>query len=379
MTGKRSGARGERGKARFRSGCRWRVSLPVGALLAALVGAGCLPAIPRESPRDERRVVEFGWDIPDLKFLRANIHRMEQLPFDGVVVNVGLHDRVFSRRPLPAMAIAEPLEDLRATAFRRFTDNFVLIWVVPGDLGWFEDWTPVIENVRLASRLARASGLRGILLDTEHYGSELFSYAQQQARDARSFGEYAARARLRGRDVGRAMGEEYPDLALLVTLAYHAAERDVPEDARRSDATYGLLPAFLDGVLEGMPASATLVDGFEFAYGFTREFEFARARWLIRHWLWRLSAVSDRYRARVQVGFGLWLDYQWRRRGWHPDDPAKNYFTPDAFAAALRLALRHSDRYVWVYTEKPNWWKGENLSPAYVEALSRARRPAGAR
>ena len=346
----------------------------VALVLVAPIWSGCLPRTPSELARHETRLIEFGWDMPDPKFLRANVHRMEELPFDGVVVNTGLHAQVFTRRSLPPTAIAEALENLRATPFRRFTDNFLLVWVVPADLGWFEDWTPVFHNLRLVARLAKAGGLRGIFLDTEQYTSPLFAYRKQRERHARSFSEYAARARLQGWEVMRALAVEYPDLTIIVTLAYHAAEYDVAEEADRSEAAYALLPPFLDGLLEGAPETVTLVDGFEFSYGFRREFEFVHGRWLMRHWAPRLSGLRDRHRPLMRVGYGLWLDYQWRSRGWHPAEPGRNHFTPEGFAEALHLALRHTDRYVWVYTEQPNWWTGKNLSPAYRNALGAARR-----
>jgi hypothetical protein len=37
------------------------------------------------------------------------------------------------------------------------------------------------------------------------------------------------------------------------------------------------------------------------------------------------------------------------------------------------LALGATDRYVWIYSERPRWWTAERLPPAYVEALTRAR------
>ena len=40
------------------------------------------------------------------------------------------------------------------------------------------------------------------------------------------------------------------------------------------------------------------------------------------------------YRRVVSAGFGLWLDYDWRKKGWDVQDPAKNYFTPAGFEAA---------------------------------------------
>jgi hypothetical protein len=51
----------------------------------------------------------------------------------------------------------------------------------------------------------------------------------------------------------------------------------------------------------------------------------------------------------------------------------KNHFTPEAFTASVRLALKTSDQYVWIYTEQPRWWTREKLPQAYIDALKAAR------
>ena len=47
----------------------------------------------------------------------------------------------------------------------------------------------------------------------------------------------------------------------------------------------------------------------------------------------------------------------------------ENYFTPQSFKDSLCRAARWSDGWVWVYTQKPNWWTGENLPKEYVASL----------
>jgi hypothetical protein len=42
----------------------------------------------------------------------------------------------------------------------------------------------------------------------------------------------------------------------------------------------------------------------------------------------------------------------------------------------MRIALRLTDRYVLIYTEKPRWWTNEKLPPAYIQALEAARKKA---
>ncbi len=91
-----------------------------------------------------------------------------------------------------------------------------------------------------------------------------------------------------------------------------------------------------------------------------------------------LAADRAAYARVVSAGFGLWLDYDWRRLGWDTRHPGKNYFTPEGFESALRAALEQSDEYVWIYAETPRWWSEKGgpvaLPTAYTDAARRARR-----
>ena len=41
----------------------------------------------QDASRD-KKLIEWGWDEPDTKFIRENIQRMEELPFDGLIFHV---------------------------------------------------------------------------------------------------------------------------------------------------------------------------------------------------------------------------------------------------------------------------------------------------
>ena len=86
----------------------------------------------------------------------------------------------------------------------------------------------------------------------------------------------------------------------------------------------------------------------------------------------------ERYHRIVSLGFGVWMDQDWRKHGWIVEDVSKNYFTPEAFETSVRAALTTADEYVWIYTETPRWWSEKGgmvqLPPAYAEALRRARK-----
>jgi hypothetical protein len=83
------------------------------------------------------------------------------------------------------------------------------------------------------------------------------------------------------------------------------------------------------------------------------------------------------HKKHLSAGFGIWMDKDWRKRGWDTNDFSKNYFTPETFAASVQSALARADEYVWIYTETPRWWSNEGvpvqLPPAYAAALRGVR------
>src|SRR5947209_20456770 len=95
--------------------------LLVGLLIALLA--------PANDSRSGKKLIEWGWDQPTTAALRENITKMEQTPFDGVVLTVvGSEDgkpidfqwQTWGRRGFTRGQFAAAVADLRATRFRRF-------------------------------------------------------------------------------------------------------------------------------------------------------------------------------------------------------------------------------------------------------------------
>ena len=157
--------------------------------------------------------------------------------------------------------------------FTRFTDNFITIGANPGNIDWFDDegWQRIVEHWRIAAWLAKQSGLKGLLFDPEPYTPphSQFNYAAQPGRKQHGFNEYAAKARQRGRQVMRAVAEEYPEITIFCyfmnSVSATAAGRADPRPALAAQG-YGLYPAMIDGWLDAAPPTVVLVDGCESAY-----------------------------------------------------------------------------------------------------------------
>ncbi len=102
-----------------------------------------------------------------------------------------------------------------------------------------------------------------------------------------------------------------------------------------------------------------------------------------------LSLNPAKYDRWLEIGFGIWLDFdsgstcrdpevagrpcRWFDPSLYPPE-RRDLVDPKLFAQAVGFARAVSDSYVWVYTTEPKWWTeanplGENLPDAYVAAL----------
>ncbi|HUT94961.1 MAG TPA: EF-hand domain-containing protein [Thermoguttaceae bacterium] len=327
----------------------------------------------------QKKLIEWGWDEPDTKFIRENVERMEQFPFDGLIFHVvssrggNFTWEMWGGRRFELAEFEHAVENLNATKFRRLADRFLRVNVTPGDADWFDEegWATVRHNFGVAAQLANEGGCRGFMFDVEQYNAGLFSYAKQKHRDAKTFAEHQAQVRRRGREWMEEVGGHFPEITILLTFGYKIAQP--PEGKDRSESHYGLLADFLDGMLEVCSPKTKIVDAWEYSYPYRERGPFEDAYATIKEKSLGWTAAPEKYRAHVEAGFGIWMDCRWRQVGWNADDFSKNHFTPEQFEASVRSALEVSDRYVWIYTEQPRWWTDERLPRAYVEALQHAR------
>jgi hypothetical protein len=364
-------------------GARSRRPLPLGEgrgllllLLVLATASGCV----------RKKLIEWGWDEPDTAYLRRHISRLEESPFDGCVFGVRYQDaggsgsftwKAWGRRAFSAEALQPALADLRAVNARRFRHNFLRFNTTPADIDWFDDFSAVLQNARLAARLAREGGAQGIALDDEQYEGPLFDYGRQRDAGRRSWNEYSAQAQRRGRELMGAFEQGYPGVTVFLTFGSSLPWLQMQRFRRPlADVSYGLLAPFVDGLVQGT-RSGRLIDGYELSYAYKKEEDFAAAYETMSRETLRLVADPERYRQVTSFGFGLWMDYKWRELGWDTADPSRNYFSPEAFERSVRSALVHSDEWVWIYSETPRWWSKEgggpvNLPAAYDAALRRA-------
>ena len=350
----------------------------------------CLTVLPTAglcagNPYAGKKLIYYGIATPDAADVRAKIADLEKAPFDGIVIKVmapgtvdmgggSLGWRVFSSTRLQPERYERAIDDLKATPFRRFTDNFIQVIAMPGDVGWFDpEWSAVAHNAACLARVARQGGCKGIMFDPEDYGEyHIWNCSEMPAewRKGRTFEEVSARVRERGREFMRAIDGEFPDITILALFGpsytyLQAMKRPV------SEVEYGLLTAFYDGMLQAASPGTAIVDGYEFSYGFRNREKFVEGRRFIFE---AERTCSDRqaFRKHVRAGFGIWIENAHRQVGWRLEDFSANYYTPAGLQASTAYALHLSDQYVWIYSELVNVFDPGAAKP-YIDAIALAK------
>ncbi|MDI6827582.1 MAG: hypothetical protein QME62_03750, partial [Armatimonadota bacterium] len=292
-----------------------------------------------------KKLIEYGWDCPTTTFFRQNIKKMEELPFDGVVIQVAhpkggwsLGWRVFSKVRFRPSEYAHAIKDLTAVKPSRLTENFIQVIAMPGEVDWFDpEWSAVAYNAGCLAKVAKLGGCKGIMFDPEMYGEhQIWSYKSRpaEARAAHSYAEYVAQVKERGKEFIRSINREFPDITILALLGPALTYEQSVASGGIENADYSLLAAFYDGICEAATSSTILVDGFEQSYGFIGQEPFERARRIILQNAKSISTSPKAFAEHVRAGFGIWADYASGTLGWHPEDFTKNYFSPAALRAS---------------------------------------------
>jgi hypothetical protein len=362
---------------------RIRLRLPLLLLWALALG------VPDAGAARAKKLIEWGWDEPDAAFLRSHIREMEATPFDGCVYHIK-YERApgdtgnfswdcWGRHLFTEAELQASIDDLKATPFRRFRQNFLRFNVTPGNVDWFDDFSTVVANAELAARIAQAAGSRGILFDIEQYQGPVFDYHKQQHASERSWREYATQTRLRGREVMEAFQRGYPGITVFLSYGYSIVWKESRGGWRALEhCSYGLLAPFLDGLVDGAKGRTRLVDGHESSYPEKDPRRFPVYYRQMKKELLPIVAQPAKYRRVFTFSFGIWMDNDWRKNGWDPDRPDRNYRTPADFGPVVRKALQTADEFVWIYSETPRWWtvagRPTKLPKGYEDAVRRARR-----
>lgn len=265
----------------------------------------------------------------------------------------------------------------------RYTENFVIVGYSDNDdFEFFNDrkWNAIIHNSALISKMVRAGRLKGIFIDDENYAAGSHGWKYDPAWYAGyTFEQVYAKSRERGRQVMKAFQSEVKDSLVILDFIWYG------DHWNRYDTNSGrqiLWMAFKDGMLDVARKSDLFVDGNEVAYYyqeaqmFTDIYnEFRQQRFPA----FGARELQEKYKTQVQIGHGIYptLMYGWTNIRNHASwpDRAKYPTYPDEDNSAwwkhqVYHSLLTTDKYVWLWSEKWNWWGDETEPlPADMSAI----------
>ena len=355
-------------------------------------------------PRPQKKLIEYGWDVPSPEFIRDNIRTMEARPFDGIMFRTNGHNHAFDTGTWKESDIRAELDVLSAIEWETFTDNFLMLYAANRwDMDFFNDnhWQAITNNLALISIMVKAGRCVGVCFDTEPYGKNPWNYPGDYG--PRSFDEVESQVRKRGAQFMTALQSSTPDIKILsfFQLAQYDTILDEPDQNIRDQyqltqititkvkklfpqiqisekvinqfvapGHYSLLPAFFNGMLEAASSGVTLIDGNELSYWYENSEDYYRGYHMMKQRCQSLVSLDLRpkYSTQMQAGMALYVDDVLALKA--ENKSTASFLTTEEklkfFEHNTYYALTTTDEYVWLYSERMNWWKdiksGENYS-----------------
>ncbi|MFS8082954.1 MAG: hypothetical protein ACMG51_05840 [Ginsengibacter sp.] len=311
----------------------------------------------------EKKLIEFGWDYPTVEYLKKNIIQMEKTPFDGVVFSLDFKVyNAFDTLRFPDSVFQ--FYQLTKIPWKKFTDNFIF---VRGEslngAQWLNDkaWDNISENIKNISKAVFASKAKGILFDPEYYIPDstrnpwTFSSSLYPGL---SYEQVGASVKKRGKQFIQSLQTYSPDIKILFTwmLGLVSAQNRLLPIQKTGMA---LIPFFIEGILDGSNGKSELIDGNEFSYGYMESAHFIWAGERIRNDAKKY--IKNNYQSqisKVSIAQAVYFDGIMAtsavfNKGY--DSATKKRWLKEN----LYNALKTTDKYVWFYNEKINWWKNQ--------------------
>lgn len=333
-----------------------------------------------------KKLIELGWDHVYMKDITNPdfVKKMQSKPFSGFPLRLGntraQYSRAFDTDRWQKDGI--PFDKLKKIDWGHYTDNFILLYGTNyAKMDWFSDndWQTIQTNMRLVSRAMDTSeNIVGVLFDPEPYGRNPWAYKKKWYPD-KSFKEVAAKVRQRGAQFIEALQSQKPDMKLLSLHMWRlfraAARTDSPDMRRKALAhnQYGLYLPFVKGMLDAAKPGVVFIDGNESTYYIQRLKQYKKAYQLCREIARALLGPNNQAKLNTQqsIAVAMYVDRTFGSRKGRKT--IGNYLTPKQraklFSYQIQEALNTADEYVWVYSERMNWWK--NKTPMGLEKAIR--------
>jgi hypothetical protein len=308
-----------------------------------------------------KKLIELGWDCPRISYLAGNIREMEKRPFDGVVF--AFDSSVYNAFDTERVADSYfQFAELSKIKWKKFTDNFLLIRSA-GSTGahWLDDnsWQAIMLNLKKISKVIALTKAKGIMFDPEYYfnnpDNDPWKY-KPALYEGQSYEQVGEKVKLRGMQFIRALQTYKPDLKVLSTWLLSISVFHI-KNSQLKESQAALLPFFVEGMMEAKNTTAEIIDGNELSYYYNSPISFIDAGDKLKDDVKKLVEVPLQFKF-SSIGMAQSVYYDGLYTPAPPFDKGLDKNMKDRwFAGNLYCAYKTTDKYVWLYNEKLEWWK----------------------
>lgn len=311
---------------------------------------------------NNKKLIEFGWDYPNVSFLKANISKMVKAPFDGVVFSFDF-DIYNSFDTIQYPDSKFQYQDLAKIQWKTFTDNFLFVRGVSyTGAHWLDDqsWLKISQNLKKVSEALKISKAKGIGFDPEFYynDSTLNPWVYRASwYNNMSYQEVGSYVRKRGIQFIQALQTSKPDVKILCFWLLDLVDMQ-SQIQSISKTAMALYPFFIEGMLQGKNKTSEIIDGNESSYWFQKPENFIQSGEYLRKRGENFIEKSLQSKfEKVQLAQAIYFDWIYAKLPEY--DKGYDRQTKDRWLEYnLYNAFKTSDKYVWFYNERLNWWKG---------------------
>ncbi len=324
----------------------------------------------------QKKLIEFGWDYPTISFLKNGINEMQIAPFDGIVFSFDFDIyKAFDTRQL-ADSIFH-YKYLSEIPWQKFTDNFLLVRGASyTGAHWLDDksWTKIIENLKKVSKALRLSSAKGIGFDPEYYynDSTLNPWVYNSSwYNNLSYQEVGNYVRKRGKQFMQSLQTYKPDVKILCFWLLDLADMQ-SKTQPISKTGMALYPFFVEGMLEGKNKTSEIIDGNESSYWYQKPENYIMAGEYLKENGSKLITYSKAKFKEVSLAQAIYFDWIYAKLPLF-DKGFSKQTKEGLLRNNLYFALKTTDKYVWFYNERINWWKAE-VDPGVLEIIKQVKK-----
>ena len=318
-------------------------------------------------------------------FVKDNISNMEPmhpeidgiaLPMNGIRIRdyLILHgDRVWTEDDVQLSTVSQ-------IKWGKYTENFIILCLTDSigfDFFNGKKWSIIISNAGMVSKMVKAGRFKGLFLDNESYFEKMGSFPWKfdpKNYPDHTFEEVKAKCRERGNAFMKALQSSVPYPIVLLNFFWFG---DFWNEYETNTGREVLYMPFMDGMLEASKVDNLFVDGNEGAYWYqeTSMFTDIYNEFRVNRFpKYGAKDLQDKYKTQVQIGHGIYPNlYYDKFERWPYKHTAEEQNT--WWRHQLYNSLLTTDKYVWIWSEKWDWWGngGMALTPNFTSIISEVK------